>query len=104
MTQFFLDQKPQFQIKKYSSLTPFLSQFVLCLTFYNSTSQNVGGRMHGPSPPQFVWGTVAQSSPKSPPIASSLFSDTDMRNINVETGLNRKRLPYDSVMSSSLSD
>jgi len=50
-------------------LTPFISQFVLYLTSHNSTSQNIGGRMHGPSPPpQVFWGTVPQSPPKSPPM------------------------------------
>src|SRR6218665_789767 len=33
-----------------SSFTPLFTQFVVCLTSNNSTSQNIGGRMHGPTP------------------------------------------------------
>ena len=45
----FDDQKPLFQNKKFL-LEFFFSQFVLYLTSNNSTSRNIGGQMHGPSP------------------------------------------------------
>jgi len=55
MTPLFLTKNLNFR-QKYPSLTPFFSQFVLCLTSDYSTSQIIGGRMHGPStPPQFFW-------------------------------------------------
>src|SRR6218665_74066 len=31
----------------------------------------LGGRMHGPSPPQIFWGTVPPVSPRSPPMATA---------------------------------
>jgi len=46
---------------KHSFMTPFFkSQFVLCHTSNNTTSQNIGGRMHGPSPTSNFKGTVPQ--------------------------------------------
>src|SRR6218665_2082077 len=41
-----------------SCFRPFFSQFVLCLTSNNSTSHNVGGRMHAWAVPhlQLFWG------------------------------------------------
>src|SRR6218665_953793 len=54
--------------QKYSFLTPFLSQFVLCLTSHNITSQNIGGTdAWEVTPPQFS-GEPSPSSPKSPPM------------------------------------
>src|SRR6218665_1800341 len=50
---------------KNSSLTPIFSQLVVSLTSNNSTSQNIGGRMHGPSLDLKFWGTV-------PPVPLSL--------------------------------
>src|SRR6218665_3158422 len=42
MTPIFLTKSLNFR-QKYSSLTPFLRQVVLCLTSHNSTSENIGG-------------------------------------------------------------
>src|SRR6218665_3352519 len=51
---------------KNSSLTPIFSQLVVSLTSNNSTSQNIGGRMHGPSLDLKFWGDSPPSPPKSP--------------------------------------
>jgi len=52
---FFLGQKLLFDNLKFLVKTVF-SQFVLCLTSNNSSSQNIEGRMHGPSPPKMCGG------------------------------------------------
>src|SRR6218665_3384560 len=51
-----------------SLLTPFLlfSRFHAHPT--NTTSQNIGGRMHGPSPTSNFGGTVLPVLPRSPPM------------------------------------
>ena len=41
-------QHPKFFLKT------FFSQFVLCLKSNDSSSRNIGGRMHGPSPPRIL--------------------------------------------------
>src|SRR6218665_166046 len=51
----FLDQKPLLQ-KQNSFTTPSLTQFVLSHTSNNTTSQNIGARMHRPSPPPQILG------------------------------------------------
>ena len=43
------------------SFSPSFSQFVLCLTSNNSIYQNIGGRMHGPSPTSKFGGPFPQS-------------------------------------------
>src|SRR6218665_3360272 len=68
MTPLFLTKTVNFR-QKYSSLTHFLSQFVLCLTSNNSTSQNIGGTDARAVPPPQIWGTV----PKSPPMPPIQF-------------------------------
>jgi len=49
------------------SLTPFFNQFVLCHASNNTTSRNIGGQMHEPSPSQ-IWGASPQFPPKSLPM------------------------------------
>jgi len=57
---------------QHSSFRPFFSQFVLCLTSNNSTSQNIwGGRMHGPSPTSNFEGLSHPVPPKSPPMSET---------------------------------
>src|SRR6218665_677960 len=51
----FLTKNLKFR-QKYSSLTPFLSQFVLFLTSHNTTSQNVGGTNAWAVPHLKFWG------------------------------------------------
>src|SRR6218665_1088029 len=54
--------------QKYSSLTSFLSQFVLFLTSHNSTSQNIGGTdAWAVPPPQFFFFPVPSNPPTPPP-------------------------------------
>ena len=60
MTPLFLTKNLNFG-QKYSSLTPFLSQFVLCLTSHNSTSQNIGGTDAWAVHTSNFGGTVPQS-------------------------------------------
>ena len=45
----------------------FFIQFVLCKALNNTTSRNIGGRMHGLSPLQIL-GDRPPSPPKSPPM------------------------------------
>ena len=69
----FLRQKPRFQ-KKIPPWDLIFSQFVLCLTFNNSTSQNIGGTdAWAVPPPQILRGTVPPVLPKSPPMQPSKF-------------------------------
>ena len=66
----FLDQKPLFQIKNFLLEASFC-QFVLYLTSNNSTSRNIGGRMHGPSLHLKFWGPSCP--PKSPPVTATNY-------------------------------
>src|SRR6218665_90241 len=67
MTPIFLTKNLNFR-QKYSSLTPFLSQFVLFLTrTHNSTSQNIGGTDAWAVLHLKFWGDRSLSPPKSPP-------------------------------------
>ena len=55
--------------EKNSLTTPFFTLFVLSRASDNTTSQNIGGRMHGPSPHLKFWGTVPQvSAPEHRPV------------------------------------
>jgi len=63
MRPFLHEKKPLFHLKN-SLMTPFL----LSHASYNTPSQNIGGRMHGPSPTSNFGGTVPSVSPKSPPM------------------------------------
>src|SRR6218665_3388739 len=54
-------------------LNTFFRQFVLCLTSNNSSSQNIEGRMHGPSLLLKFWGTIPTVPPKSPPMLAPIF-------------------------------
>ena len=67
MTPLFLTKNLNFR-QKYSSLTPFPSQFERCLASHNSTSQNIGGRMHALAVPHFKFGGPSPIPPKSPPM------------------------------------
>src|SRR6218665_2881766 len=64
----FLHQKTTIS-KKNSLIAPFFTLFVLSRTSDNTTSLNIGGPMHGPSPPQ-IFGGRTPSPPRSPPLAS----------------------------------
>src|SRR6218665_1602552 len=59
--------------QKYSSLTPFLSQFVLFLTSHNSTSPNIVGTDALAVPPPQIWGRGVPRPPKSPPMDSCVY-------------------------------
>src|SRR6218665_1996897 len=48
---------------------PFFALFILSRTSDNTASQNIGGPMHGPSPPpQILGGSVPPVPPRSPPL------------------------------------
>src|SRR6218665_340494 len=53
--------------EKNSCMTPFLLS-VLSRASDNTACQNIGGRMHGPSPHLKFWGTVPPVPPRSPPL------------------------------------
>ena len=60
--------------EKNSLMTPFyFTLFVLSRAFDNTTSQNIGGRIHGPSPPQIFWGDRPPSPPRSPPLQGAVY-------------------------------
>jgi len=67
----FLHQKPLFQ-----KIIPwwhlFFTLFVLSRASDNATSQNIGGRMHGPSPTS-KFGGPSPSPPRSPPMNMTMF-------------------------------
>src|SRR6218665_59511 len=48
----------------------FFTLFVLLCPSDNTTFQNIGGRMHGPSPHLKFWGTVPPVLPMSPPLTA----------------------------------
>jgi len=66
----FLTKNLKFR-QKYSSLTPFLSQFVLFLTSHNSTSQNIGGTDAWAVPLLKILGDVPSSPPRSLPMGKA---------------------------------
>jgi len=79
MTPLLLTKNLNFR-QKYSSLTPFLSQFVRFITFHNSTFQNIGGWwMHGPSPTSNFGGPSPQFPLKSPPMTARIPPMTSRR-------------------------
>src|SRR6218665_2047429 len=63
----FLTKNLDFRTKDFS-LRPFFSQFVLCLTSNNSTSQNIGGT-DGPFSHLKLVGGPSPQPPKSPPMS-----------------------------------
>jgi len=63
----FLTTKTSISDKK-SLLTLFFTQFVLSHAPDNTTSPNIGGRIHGPSPSQIFGGPSPQYPYKSPPM------------------------------------
>src|SRR6218665_2969156 len=63
----FLHEKTSIS-EKNSLMTPFFTLFLLSRASDNTTSQNIGGRMHGPSPISNFWGTVPPVPPRSPPM------------------------------------
>src|SRR6218665_3293946 len=67
LTPIFLTRNLNFR-QKYSFLTPFVSQFIRCLTSHNSTSQNIGGTGAWAVPPPQIFGGPSPSPPKSPPM------------------------------------
>src|SRR6218665_2308861 len=73
MTPLFLTKDLNFR-QKYSSLTPFPSQFERCLASHNSTSQNIGGRMHALAVPHFKFGGPSPIPPKSPPMTKPIYN------------------------------
>src|SRR6218665_3563750 len=53
-------QKTTISQKGFLYITLFFTLFVLSRAFDNTTSQTMGGRMHGPSPPQILGGPSPQ--------------------------------------------
>src|SRR6218665_673841 len=72
MTPFsaFLDQKPRFQTKIYSSLTHFLVSSYFASHPITVLLKILGGRTHGPSPTSNLG--ASPSPPKSPPMTAGL--------------------------------
>jgi len=50
-------------------MTPFFTLFLLSRASNNTTSQNIGGRMHMGRPPHKILGGV---SPRSPPLGKAI--------------------------------
>ena len=66
----FLHKKSHYFRKEFLDDSFFKTLFVLSRASDNTTSQNMGGRMHGPSPTSNFFGrTVPQSSYRSPPLS-----------------------------------
>src|SRR6218665_3830202 len=59
---------PMFNVVK----TPLFTRFILSRASDNTTSQNIGGRMHGPSPTSNFGGTVPSVPDRSPPLVGTL--------------------------------
>src|SRR6218665_2101485 len=68
----FLTKNYYFRTKHSCMDETLFSQFVLCHASNNTTFRNIGGRVHGPSSPQNVWGIVPLVPPKSPPVDSCI--------------------------------
>src|SRR6218665_2227865 len=65
-------KKPLFQ-KKNSLIKPFFTLLILSHTSNNTTSLNIWGPIHGPSPHLKFWGTFPPC--RSPPLGPSLLSN-----------------------------
>src|SRR6218665_2199049 len=69
----FLHQKNHYFGKEFLDRTIFFTLFVLSRASDNTTSLNIGGSMHGPSPHLKFWGAVHPSPPRSPPLQDPKF-------------------------------
>src|SRR6218665_2720201 len=67
--------------EKNSFMTPFFTLFVLSRASDNTTSQNIGGRMHGPYPHLKFLGDRPPSPPRSPPLGIYQIVDSNMTTI-----------------------